>query len=97
MELKHYKEIECHIFWDGDQDSFEVVRIAFDGDTWNPDTQNEFHEEYFYHMTHEELASLLKAINTDYANAWNIAHSEWAIDLSEDYELVSEISTGVSI
>ena len=97
MELKHYKEIECHIFWDGDRDSFEVVRIAFDGDTWNPDDQNEFFEEYFYHMNHEELSSLLKAINVDYANVWNIAHSEWAIDLCEDYELVSVIETGVSI
>jgi hypothetical protein len=47
-------------------------------------------------MTHEELSSLLKDIK-ECRDVWNIAHSEWAIDLCEDYELVSQISTGVSI
>lgn len=102
MELKHYKEIECQIFWDGDRDSFESVRIAFDADSWDSENQSEFHEEYFYHLTHEELSSLLKDIKVGH-NVWNIAHSEWAIDLCEDYEIVSHsqtvtvISTGVSI
>ena len=74
----------------------DMLTLRVSADTWDSENQSEFHEEYFYHMTHEELSSLLKDIK-ECRDVWNIAHSEWAIDLCEDYELVSQISTGVSI
>jgi len=80
--------LECVIYYHDDgRDSLEEVTLVFDGDTWNPDDQNEFFEEYYYHMNREELASLIKAIG-EHRDVWGIAHEEWAIDLCEPYEFI---------
>ena len=72
---------------DDGRDSLEEVTLVFDGDTWNPDDQNEFFEEYYYHLNKDELGRLIKAIGEG-RDVWGIDREEWAIDLCEPYEFI---------
>ena len=90
MTNKQYSQIECSIFYHDDgRDSLADVVIKFGEETHEDDS-------VFYYMNEEELGLLLKA-QEELRDTFSIAGCEWSIDLCEDYEMVSFISTGVSI
>lgn len=88
-----YEKIECQIFWDGDKDSFQDVTLTFDENEMTAVMERaktgeyDSEEEYFFYLSPDELASLLKGISEGY-NSWNIPNQNWAIDLCEDYRFI---------